>query len=160
MDSNNQQASENHTWTMKEAAKEVGVGLPRLYTKLREQGLFTRLSDSGRHIPTRQAQREGLFRVKGSAFWINGSYRPCPKITVTFSGLTLLQEIADELARGERTADSDKRPGVHDQAHNSTGKSVLGSADTEPRTAGNGSIETRSPAPVQQPSQQRQETSA
>ncbi len=101
--------SRNQTWSMKEAAKQVGVGLPRLYTRLRERGLFTRLGDSGRHIPTKKLREEGLFRVEGSAFYANNSWQPCPKVTVTFDGLMLLQEVADEL-ENERKAHAAEQP--------------------------------------------------
>lgn len=148
--------SEKHSWTMKEAAKEVGVGLPRLYSRLRERGLFTRLGDSGRHIPTRQLQRDGLFRVKGSAFFVNGSWKPCPKVLATFQGLMLLQEIADELEREREKpadkrsrvrsdSDSDQRPG--EVACEQPGTPAAGSTGNE--TGGDGVL--REPSPAGQP---------
>lgn len=148
--------AEKHSWTMKEAAKEVGVGLPRLYTRLRERGLFTRLGDSGRHIPTRKLQRDGLFRVKGSAFFVNGSWRPCPKVLATFEGLQLLQEIADELER-EREKPTDKRSRVRSDsdsgqrpgevAGDQPGPGAAGSA--EPKAGSDGVL--REPSPASQP---------
>lgn len=95
--------STEHTqlWTMKEAAKDLGVGLPRLYERLREKGLFTRLGVDGRNMPIRRLQDEKLFVVKPHAWWDKqcSVWRPCPKVHVTYQGLILLQEIADELER-------------------------------------------------------------
>ena len=94
-------SSTNKLWPMKEAAKQVGVGLPRLYERMREQGLFTRLGIDGRNMPTRKLQQEGLFVVRAHSWWdrARGEYRPCPKVFATYQGIILLQEIADELER-------------------------------------------------------------
>lgn len=101
--------SSEQLWTMKEAAKQVGAGLPRLYEKLREQGLFTRMGVDGRNMPIRRLQEERLFIVEASAWWdpACGIYRPCPKVKATYKGLILLQEIADALGteRSEQTAE-------------------------------------------------------
>tara|TARA_R110000772_G_scaffold58539_1_gene132491 strand:+ start:18831 stop:19175 length:345 start_codon:yes stop_codon:yes gene_type:complete len=97
-------------WTMKEAAKDLGVGLPRLYERLREKGLFTRLGVDGRNMPIRRLQDEKLFVVEPSAWWDKqcGVWRPCPKVHATYHGLILLQEIADELER-ERNKPAETR---------------------------------------------------
>lgn len=101
-------STEPQLWPMKQAAKEVGVGLPKLYERLREKGLFTRLGLDGRNMPTRQLQQEHLFVVQSHAWWdpSRSEYRPCPKVFATYQGIILLQEIADELAREkEKPAD-------------------------------------------------------
>jgi phage antirepressor YoqD-like protein len=85
---------------MKEAAKIVGVGLPRLYEKLRERGDFIRDQFDGRNVPTRAVQLEGLFIVTEHQRWDPQFriYRHYPKVSATYTGMILLQEIADEIA--------------------------------------------------------------
>lgn len=109
-------STDRQLWTMKDAAKQVGVGLPRLYTRLREKGLFMRLGQDGRHVPCKRLRDERLFLVFESSFYPPGhsTPRPCPKVKATFEGLMLLQEIADELER-ERKKPADKRPGVRSE---------------------------------------------
>lgn len=106
------------TWSMKEAAKVVGVGLPSLYTRLRERGEFTRLGLDGRNLPVPKLQREGLFIVQEHSWWdeLRREYRPCPKVLATYKGIILLQEVADELAR-EKRQESSKRSGVSGRDH-------------------------------------------
>lgn len=113
----------NQTWTMKEAAKAVGCGLPRLYIRLRERGLFTQLGIDGRNLPTRKLQQEGLFTVENKAWWdpVNACYRPCPKVQATYKGLILLQEIADELAR-EKEQHDHQHHGVSDADNGDQGQ--------------------------------------
>jgi hypothetical protein len=86
---------------MKDAAKHVGCGLPKLYERLREKGHFSRLGLDGRNIPHRNLQKEGLFVVRPHSWWDPNrcEYRPCPKVLATYLGIAFLQEIADELAR-------------------------------------------------------------
>jgi len=125
------------TWTMKEAAHFVGVGLPRLYTRLREKGLFTRLGIDGRNLPTRALQKEGLFIVEAKSWWDpqNRIYKPCPKVVATYKGLILLQEIADELAK-EKEQPADEQPGIHDPADSDQGAGEVLRSHAEPGTAG------------------------
>lgn len=94
-------STEQQQWSMKEAAKTVGVGLPKLYERLREKGLFSRMGLDGRNLPHRKLQQEGLFIVQAHSWWdpARSEYRPCPKVYATYLGIALLQEIADELAR-------------------------------------------------------------
>lgn len=127
---------ENHrqTWTMKEAAHHVGCGLPRLYKRLYERGLFTKLGLDGRHLPTRKLQQEGLFHVETSSFWIAalGEYRPCPKVRATYKGIILLQEIADELAREKaEDANAAQRSRVPDSDHGNQGPRDVLRADAD-----------------------------
>lgn len=111
-------SSKEQTWSMKAAAHMVGAGLPRLYTRLREKGLFTRLGLDGRNLPTRKLQNEGLFIVEAMSWWDpqNQIYKPCPKVKATYKGIILLQEIADELAR-EKEQSNCERSGLPAEDH-------------------------------------------
>jgi hypothetical protein len=122
---------------MKEAAKLVGVGLPRLYTRLREKGLFTQLGIDGRNLPTRALQREGLFHVEPHSFYVEAQarYVPCPKVNCTYKGLILLQEIADELAK-EKEQPAGERSGLHDPAHGDQGPGAVLRTHADPGAAG------------------------
>ena len=115
-------STNQQTWSMKDAAHQVGAGLPRLYTRLREKGLFTRLGLDGRNLPTRKLQLEGLFIVEAMSWWDpqNKIYKPCPKVKATYKGIILLQEIADELAR-EKEQPARERSGVSDPDHSDQG---------------------------------------
>lgn len=127
--------SNEQQWTMKEAAKYVGIGLPRLYERLRERGLFTRLGVDGRNMPIRKLQTERLFIVEASAWWDKqcNIYRPCPKVHATYQGLILLQEIADELVR-EQEKPSDKRQRVPGENNGDQRASAVVCEQPEPPT--------------------------
>jgi len=130
-------SSNQQTWSMKDAAHMVGAGLPRLYTRLREKGLFTRLGLDGRNLPTRKLQNEGLFIVEAMSWWDpqNKIYKPCPKVKATYKGIILLQEIADELAR-EKEQPNHERPGVSDPHHSDHGAGEVLRAGAEPGNTG------------------------
>lgn len=134
---------------MKEAAHLVGVGLPRLYTRLREKGLFTQLGIDGRNLPTRRLQNEGLFIVEAMSWWDpqNKIYRPCPKVKATYKGIILLQEIADELAREKEQA-THQRSGLPDPANSDQGPSAVLREHTEAGTAGSSGQPTGSDQPL------------
>ena len=126
-------------WPMKDAAKQVGVGLPRLYKRLREKGLFTMMGIDGRNMPTKKLQDERLFIVQSHAWWDPsiGQYRPCPKVFATYHGLILLQEIADELEREKQQA-AGKRPGVQRDDNSHQRQGAVDGHQPEPPTAGGG----------------------
>lgn len=126
--------STDRTWTMKEAAKTVGVGLPRLYERLREKELFTRIGTDGRNVPTTKLQREGFFIVRHNAFYDkkHGIWRPCPKVVATYLGLVLFQEIADELDR-ESEQPKRERPRIPDPPDDDPGESEVRCEDPNPQ---------------------------
>lgn len=144
---------ENQLWTMKDAAKEVGVGLPRLYARLREKGLFTRLGQDGRHIPCKQLRDERLFLVFASSYYPPGysTPKPCPKVKATFQGLMLLQEIADELER-EREKPADKRPGVRSEGDGDQRKGALAGEQPVAPAAGGTEQQAGSDGVLREPS--------
>ena len=94
------QRVEQKTWSMKDAARKVGVGLPRLYEKLRARGLCVINPSDGRNLPTSRAIDAGYFVTEDTSYYNKqfGCHRPYKKVACTYDGLTLLQEIADELA--------------------------------------------------------------
>ncbi len=107
------------TWSMKEAAKEVGVGLPRLYARLREKGLFTLVGVDNRNAPNHDLIRDGFFIVTESSYWDkhNSVWRPCHKIEATYKGVILMQATADELVREKEQAKG-KQPRVPSNTDN------------------------------------------
>ena len=121
--------------TPKNAAKKVGLGLPTLYTRLREKGLFTRVD--GKNLPSTQLQSDGLFKVSTGRYWNEkfGQYVPTYQVMATFKGLILLQETADEVER-EKAESRDKRSRVRDRSNSSKEQSSVRGEDTERRAAG------------------------
>ena len=130
-----QDSPKQELWHMKNAAKKVGLGLPTLYTRLREKGLFTRVD--GKNLPSTQLQSDGLFKVSTGRYWNEkfGQYVPTYQVMATFKGLILLQETADEVER-EKAESRDKRSRVRDRSNSSKEQSSVRGEDTERRAAG------------------------
>lgn len=99
---------ERQLWPMKDAAKRVGVGLPRLYEKLIARGLVTINPFDNRKLPTTRALEAGYFVTQDTRYFNErfGEYRDYTKVLCTYHGLTLLQELADELAADKTPAAS------------------------------------------------------
>lgn len=128
--------SSTEIWSMKDAAKHVGVGLPALYTRLREKGLFTLVGVDNRNMPVDELIREGLFVVEPSSYWDrqNGRYRPYQKLHATYRGLILLQATADELER-EKKREKGEQPRVPSDTDDSGRESRASSTHTGPHIA-------------------------
>lgn len=126
-------STKQELWHMKNAAKKVGLGLPTLYSRLREKGLFTRID--GKNLPNTQLQADGLFKVSTGRYWNEKfqQYVPTNKVMATFKGLILLQETADELAR-EKQELSGKQPRVSNRDNSSKQQSQVRGNKPEPRT--------------------------
>lgn len=133
---------QGNLWRMKRAAQKVGVGLPTLYKRLREKGLF--LIVDGRNVPNDDLQKRQLFIVSETRFFVEakGDYRYTQTVRATSTGMILLQETANELAQEKRNARS-KRSRVSSSDNGDQGTSPVCSEHTQPSSTGSTNEEIR-----------------
>lgn len=103
--SNRQPRQAGGSWTsMRDAAKQVGIGLPTLYKYLRSSGDFVRVVTTNQTLPSTRLIAEGLFKIEEIPFTLPDTniQRYSIKVKASATGLIFLQEAADKINQEKR----------------------------------------------------------
>lgn len=95
-----------NTWTLAEAAKELGIGHRKMINKLRDDRILT-----VERTPYVQWMREGFFKIQETSFTLpNSQIQKCSARTlVTLSGLILIRSAMDDQPLGQEPANNETK---------------------------------------------------